>query len=646
MKRWIVIIALALAALGSSLRAETVGMDPGMESRLRAADDTSRLKLLYEQTLNRDHSAEQRIFYIDRLLEEARLQHNVKYRCEAYLARIHLVYNRYQLEEVNRWMDSLEPLARREKFYDCLFLAKRCELNVLIFQEQYEKQERAVKQMLEEARSLDNITGLFIGYECLSYSYSYTFRNDKALEALETGYQLAPRCQDKLLVVELLRPLVNLCEEMQDSAKLKKYLHAQETLLKTLIKEDPQGGARYGNDMLLTYLSYLRYYSSIGDRERAEEALRQADRYYSDKYGSIYTQRYHFSRGYYYISIQEWEKALSDIDAGLAIMDVVGDLAYYQELANKAYVLAQAGREKEAVALYQEVSAAKDSLQIAVLNKQANQIKSSYDADRLLLEKETIQRQAQLSLLLTLCILIVVLAYFIVHILRVGKKLHRDEAEMSQMAREVELANQAKAKFLASISSSIRVPLDEIVGNSLILSSDDPIELEQKKRLSDSITGTAQRLMTMVNDILVLSKLEAGVMKLSVENLDVLVYLHSMTETLAFERKATITVDFPADREYEIRVDVNYFSQMMSGLLTERAEGCEALSLGAREVAPGWLQLSVCGTALATRLQTQENAIRNEINRMLTARFCGRYEIHRAGSAPCVHIVLPVHVVK
>lgn len=88
------------------------------------------------------------------------------------------------------------------------------------------------------------------------------------------------------------------------------------------------------------------------------------------------------------------------------------------------------------------------------------------------------------------------------------RQIERLNQELSKRAEEAESANLAKSAFLANMSHEIRTPMNAIIGFTHLLQrgNSDPTQLDKLGKISDS----AQHLLSLINDILDLSKIEAG----------------------------------------------------------------------------------------------------------------------------------------
>jgi len=123
----------------------------------------------------------------------------------------------------------------------------------------------------------------------------------------------------------------------------------------------------------------------------------------------------------------------------------------------------------------------------------------------------------------------------------------RDLARSLAAARdEAERASRAKSNFLASISHELRTPLNAIIGFSDILQTDlyGPLGDDRYRDYAGDINGSGQHLLSLINDILDLSKAEAGRLELTPEriNLDtVIADCRRLIDGRAEAAKLTIT---------------------------------------------------------------------------------------------------------
>ena len=96
----------------------------------------------------------------------------------------------------------------------------------------------------------------------------------------------------------------------------------------------------------------------------------------------------------------------------------------------------------------------------------------------------------------------------------------RAEAELLRAKEEADAASQAKSAFLAAMSHELRTPLNAIIGFSTILESAAVDFTEKHKRFLFNIKSSGEYLLGIINDILDLSKIEAGKMTLDLEPVD------------------------------------------------------------------------------------------------------------------------------
>jgi PAS domain S-box-containing protein len=136
--------------------------------------------------------------------------------------------------------------------------------------------------------------------------------------------------------------------------------------------------------------------------------------------------------------------------------------------------------------------------------------------------------------------------------------------------REVEQATKLKSKFLASMSHELRTPLNAIVGFSGLLADGTAGEMKDKqKRFVTHIKDGAHHLLQLINDILDLSKIEAGQLEIRCEDFhvkDALPEVLSTIRPLAMAKNIQIHYDLAAS--YSIYADRVRFKQILYNLLS------------------------------------------------------------------------------
>jgi signal transduction histidine kinase/ActR/RegA family two-component response regulator len=174
-------------------------------------------------------------------------------------------------------------------------------------------------------------------------------------------------------------------------------------------------------------------------------------------------------------------------------------------------------------------------------------------------------------------------------------------AELANANEEARSANQAKSAFLSSMSHELRTPLNAILGFAQILTSDVlPSTLEQKKEFANHILKSGRHLLTLINEILDLAKVESGTITLSMEPVtlsDALFECRTMIEPIAATRR--VRVLFPDVDGAVVMADRTRLKQVMLNLLSNavkynREDG--VVVVGCEQPRPDRLRLSVQDT--------------------------------------------------
>jgi signal transduction histidine kinase/CheY-like chemotaxis protein/CHASE3 domain sensor protein len=190
--------------------------------------------------------------------------------------------------------------------------------------------------------------------------------------------------------------------------------------------------------------------------------------------------------------------------------------------------------------------------------------------------------------------------------------LERANAAVRLRARELEQASQYKSDFLANMSHELRTPLNSslILAKLLADNPDDNLTKEQV-RYAQTIQSSGNDLLNLINDILDLSKIEAGHVEIRPESvpLERLVSnIRRVFQPVAEEKALGFTVDIAPECPANVETDPQRLEQVLKNLLSNAFKFTESgqIELAIRRTGDGKIAMSVTDSGIGISEEQQQ----------------------------------------
>ena len=157
------------------------------------------------------------------------------------------------------------------------------------------------------------------------------------------------------------------------------------------------------------------------------------------------------------------------------------------------------------------------------------------------------------------------------------KRQERTQQIVEQKAQEAEAAAQAKEDFLANMSHEIRTPMNAITGMVELALRNDELPAQEKEYLYN-IRAAGEELVSIIDDILDVTKIRSGTLEITEEEYEITSLVHDVVSTIQMmleEKQVALLVDVNPDIPSRLRGDDVRIKQIMMNLLSNAAKYTE-----------------------------------------------------------------------
>lgn len=649
MKRTLLIIYSLLCGCFCPLMADDADALRYQDSILQVADalPATLARLTYLRDMAYKHQyAPYNMTFSTRLYEEAKQQGNVFYENLGayYLASCY--DKKHDADSLAHWVDILKELVPQVGTYDYYLEQKAAVSRALASKRQIEKAVYVAKETLEEAVRHRSNNGKIAACNSLGCAYGVSSRPKEALDTFLEAYKsFSPQTKASLKIDILSRIAQVYGNSGRDSLRLP-YLLEMDSTLQEVISREPETRKNWTNFEIDCQIKYILHYFSV-DLDKAHEHIEMAKKLYGPHVDPVFWLNIQLIQLQYYNRTDEPDKSIALIDevTSTVLNNYVSTFATL--ITYKANIQYGQGDTDGAIESLRYLIQTQDSLNNAFSASQLQQVKEIYHIDELLLEKQKIQdtNYHRGVLFLAIILLLALLFYLYTHYL--SRKIAVVEKHTAEAALQAETDNIAKDRLKSEISHDIRTPLNVVVGFAELLTGTEDLDKDTKKEYGRIIQVNAESLLSYVNSILELSRLESGKTKYEQEVCDVLHLCHKAMLVINEQENSSVSVTLQTeiDRQ-EIRTDKKWFETLLTSMLMPLENDSEcyrAVIRIKRDMAKSVLCFDVIDAPLArAHFENKTSLIRHEINAHFIHYFGGIYKVQaEAEEGPTISFTIP-----
>ena len=502
-----------------------------------------------------------------------------------------------RLHDIAQWEDELVDVFRNKKDYKHMFLMQQMAAYALVSDGHINEALEKANAMLQQATLMKYDIGIAISHYAIGDTYLNANMTNEAIEeyeiAMQKLYKIADseKLQEKVLI-QLIPTLIRLgrLNEAKD------YLEQIEQ-----VKD-------YRHSRFIENIFQAYYYLHTNNLEQAREYIQEAEEWYEYYPFFFHSSILKYTQAEYAKQVEDDEQAIKLYNELTVSTSSANVYNRYLKMKNSlARLYTKRGRAKEACEIFQDINAARDSINARNYSSQINLLRTIYQVDRLEMDNQN-ERNRLLFYSIMGCILILSISIAsVLYIRKINKRLIASRLKLEKARQIAENSIRTKSVFLSNMSHEIRTPLNALSGFSAIL-TDANIDISTRQQCNEIIQQNSDLLLKLIDDVVDLSSLEIGKMQFLFANNNAVAICRNVVDTVEKIKQTSASVLFQTSLEnLEIYTDEARLQQLLINLLINATkfttEGSITLSLEKQSEEVALFAVSDTGCGIAPEKQ-------------------------------------------
>ena len=502
-----------------------------------------------------------------------------------------------RLHDIAQWEDELVDVFRNKKDYKHMFLMQQMAAYALVSDGHINEALEKANAMLQQATLMKYDIGIAISHYAIGDTYLNANMTNEAIEeyeiAMQKLYKIADseKLQEKVLI-QLIPTLIRLgrLNEAKD------YLEQIEQ-----VKD-------YRHSRFIENIFQAYYYLHTNNLEQAREYIQEAEEWYEYYPFFFHSSILKYIQAEYAKQVEDDEQAIKLYNELTVSTSSANVYNRYLKMKNSlARLYTKRGRAKEACEIFQDINAARDSINARNYSSQINLLRTIYQVDRLEMDNQN-ERNRLLFYSIMGCILILSRSIAsVLYIRKINKRLIASRLKLEKARQIAENSIRTKSVFLSNMSHEIRTPLNALSGFSAIL-TDANIDISTRQQCNEIIQQNSDLLLKLIDDVVDLSSLEIGKMQFLFANNNAVAICRNVVDTVEKIKQTSASVLFQTSLEnLEIYTDEARLQQLLINLLINATkfttEGSITLSLEKQSEEVALFAVSDTGCGIAPEKQ-------------------------------------------